>query len=264
MAQGRICEFERRAVVAVDGPDAAAFLNDLVTNDVARIAEGEASYGGLLSPQGKILFDFLVFRDGSRFLFDISRDLAPAFVQRLRLYKLRAKVDIVDCAEALKVVAAWGGAAPPSLDGLVTADPRLAALGFRAVVSRAASILVPGHEAAGETEYDRHRIGLGVPEGGIDFAFGESFPHDADMDQLGGVDFKKGCYVGQEVVSRMEHRGTARRRQVIAIGTAPLDAGAAVTADGRPIGQIGSVADKAAIALVRLDRADEAAKKRTL
>jgi folate-binding protein YgfZ len=110
---------------------------------------------------------------------------------------------------------------------------------------------------ASEAEYDAHRIGLGVPEGGIDFAFGDAFPHDADMDQLGGVDFDKGCYVGQEVVSRMEHRGTARRRIVLAEGVG-LTARTEITAAGKPIGQLTSTAAERGLALVRLDRAKEA------
>ena len=115
-------------------------------------------------------------------------------------------------------MAAWGGTEAPILDGPVAVDPRLAALGFRAIVPPGADV-APDFAEASVADYDAHRIPLGVPEGGIDFAFGDSFPHDADMDQLGGVDFKKGCYVGQEVVSRMEHRGTARRRFILARGT---------------------------------------------
>jgi folate-binding protein YgfZ len=119
--------------------------------------------------------------------------------------------------------------------------------------------MAPDHSEATEAEYDARRIALGVPEGGVDFAFGDAFPHDADMDQLGGVDFKKGCYIGQEVVSRMEHRGTARRRFVIATGASPLpDAGTAVMAGERAVGTLGSHAGATGIALVRLDRVKEA------
>ncbi|MEO8667233.1 MAG: folate-binding protein [Bauldia sp.] len=258
MADGWIAELKRRGVVAVGGPEAGRFLNDLVTNDLDKIAPGGAGYGGLLTPQGKVLFDFLVFRDGDRFLFEIKRDLAADFARRLTFYRLRAKVEIADLSAERQVVAAWGGAASPELAGLVAPDPRLAGLGYRAIVGASGDISAPGYALGDEGSYDAWRIGLGVPEGGVDFPFGESFPHDADMDQLGGVDFGKGCYVGQEVVSRMEHRGTARRRLIQANAPGALAAGDPITAAGRPIGTVGSTADGTAIALVRLDRAKEA------
>jgi folate-binding protein YgfZ len=258
MANGRISELKRRGVVSVGGADAGRFLNDLVTNDLDRIAPGGAGYGGLLTPQGKILFDFIVFRDGERFLFDVRRELAGDFAKRLTFYRLRAKVEIADLSAERRVIAAWGSDDRPDLGGLVATDPRLSALGYRSIIATSDPVSAADFHPATEAEYDAHRIALGVPEGGVDFRFGENFPHDADMDQLGGVDFKKGCYVGQEVVSRMEHRGTARRRLIRAEATAPLMAGAAITAGDRPIGALGSAADGAAIALVRLDRAKEA------
>jgi folate-binding protein YgfZ len=258
MAEGRIAELKRRGVVAVGGPEAGKFLNDLVTNDLDKISTGGAGYGGLLTPQGKVLFDFFVFRDGERFLFDIKRELAAEFARRLTFYRLRAKVDIADVSTGFRVAAAWGGGAAPVLAGLVAADPRLDDLGYRAIVPVDGQIAAPGFEPADEDAFDAWRIGLGVPEGGIDFAFGETFPHDADMDQLRGVDFGKGCYVGQEVVSRMEHRGTARRRLIRAAAPAALAAGVPITAAGRSVGTVGSSANGNALALVRLDRAKEA------
>ena len=246
---GRTAGFTRRGVVTVSGPDAEGFLNNIVSSDVPAAA-GEASYGGLLSPQGKVLFDFIVFRDGDRFLFDLPRASVAEFVKRLFLYRLRAKVEIAPAGD-LHVIAGWAGAPLPA--ALAAADPRLSDLGWRAISSEAAG------PNASETEYDAHRIALGVPEGGIDFAYGEAFPHDADMDQLAGIDFKKGCYVGQEVVSRMEHRGTARRRIVNAASEGPLPpAGTPVTAGGRAIGTLGGSVDGRGLALVRLDRAREA------
>jgi hypothetical protein len=254
MGQGRIAELKRRAVVAVRGVEAEKFLNDLVTCDVTAIPQAGAGYGGLLTPQGKILFDFIVFREGDGFLFDLPRVAAADFVKRLGFYKLRAKVEIGE--DGRKVAAAWGSDRPPEVAGLVTADPRLAALGFRIVAEETAA---PDFAPASETDYDAYRIALGVPEGGVDFAYGEAFPHDADMDQLAGVAFGKGCFVGQEVVSRMEHRGTARRRIVHVRAASPIPpAGAEITADGRPVGTIASSADHAGLALVRLDRAREA------
>jgi folate-binding protein YgfZ len=199
-----------------------------------------------------------VFAEGDGYLFDIARNVAPDFAKRIGFYKLRAKVTVADLSAERQVAAAWGGAAP-SIDGTTAPDPRLATLGYRSVIAAGALPSVPGFSPATEAEYDARRIALGVPEGGIDFAFGESFPHDADMDQLDAVAFKKGCYVGQEVVSRMEHRGTARRRIVKASGGAALPpAGTAVTAGGKAIGTLASSAGEAGLALIRIDRAKEA------
>ena len=257
MDNGRIAEMTRRGVVAVRGLDAPKFLNDLVTSDVPEAA-GTAKFGALLSPQGKILFDFIVFRDGDGFLFDLPKAGVADFMKRMGFYRLRARVEIADLSPEREVIAAWGAAGAPIVDGPVAADPRLAALGFRGIVPAGADMAADYTEAA-IAGYDAHRIALGVPEGGVDFAYGESYPHDADMDQLGGVDFAKGCYVGQEVVSRMQHRGTARRRFVMARGEAPLPAaGTPLIAGQKSVGALGSSAGINVLALVRLDRAKEA------
>ena len=257
MSTGRIAALPRRGVVRVGEADARRFLDDLVTTDMARAEANGAAYGGLLSPQGKILFDFIVFADGDHFLFDLPRILVAGFVERLAFYRLRARVAVADVSDERIVIAAWGSETPPIVDGPVAPDPRLAALGFRAIVPPGAD-MAPDFEEATEADYDAHRIGLGVPEGGIDFAFGDAFPHDAAMDQLGGVDFHKGCYVGQEVVSRMEHRGTARRRVVAVRGSRLPPAGTPVTAGDRPVGTLGSSSGGTGLALLRLDRAKAA------
>ncbi len=257
MENGRVAELPRRGVVAVGGADARTFLNDLITSELGRAEKAGAVYGGLLTPQGKILFDFIVMPEGDRFLFDLPRGLVADFIKRLGFYRLRAKVDIADMSAERTVLAFWGGGGVPASHGVVVPDPRLAALGYRAIVPKDGDTPA-GYMSAGEADYDAHRVRLGVPEGGIDFAFGDAFPHDADMDQLGGVDFDKGCYVGQEVVSRMEHRGTARRRFVLVHGDALPPPGTELTAAGKPLGTLGSSADGTGLALVRLDRAKEA------
>ena len=255
MDQGRIAKLPRRAVVAVGGPEAERFLNDLVTIDISMVAPGQAGYGGLLTPQGKILFDFLVFRDATRFLFDLPTTVVADFVKRLGFYKLRAKVEIEDLSTTHCVAAAWDSGQPPALDGVIAPDPRLARLGYRLIVPAAVPIAAIDYAAEGQASYDAHRLTLGIPEGGMDFAYGEAFPHDTDMDQLGGVVFDKGCYIGQEVVSRMEHRGTARRRIVHVMAAAPVPPpGTEITADEKPVGTIASSLDYAGLALVRLDR----------
>ena len=259
MSDGSIAVLDRRGVVAVGGPDAETFLNDLVTADISRAGPGQAVFAALLTPQGKILFDFIVLRDSDRFLFDLPRGLAADFAKRLGFYRLRAKVTVDDVSADTRVLAVWGPQGVPHIDGVAAPDPRLAALGWRVIVPADQPPVLHGFGEATEADYDAHRIALGVPEGGIDFAFGDAFPHDTDMDQLAGVDFGKGCYIGQEVVSRMEHRGTARRRFVVAHAAGVLPAaGTEVTAGGKALGTLGSSAGGDGLALVRLDRAKEA------
>jgi len=260
MIQGHIAELSRRGVIAIGGADAEKFLNDLVTNDVEAIPPGGAGYGGLLAPQGKILFDFIIFRDGDRFLFDLPRNRLADFAKRIAFYRLRAKVEIADLGDSHRVFAAWGGRTePPALGIIATVDPRIRELGFRGIVAAGTPVAAPGYATASESDYDTHRIALGIPEGAIDFAYGDTFPHDADMDQLGGIAFTKGCYIGQEVISRMEHRGTARRRivQVNAATDLPT-AGTEIMAGSRPLGTMASSAGHTGLALIRLDRAKEA------
>ena len=249
---------EDRGVLRVAGADSRKFLQGLVTGNVDKVREGAGVHAGLLTPQGKILFDFFVAADGGDLLLDIAREKAAELAKRLGFYKLRASVEITE-APTLSVTAVWGGF-PNMPDGAIAyPDPRLPELGFRVILPEGASISDPGCAAASQQDYHTLRIGLGVPEGERDYTFGEAFPHEALFDQLGGVDFAKGCFIGQEVVSRMEHRGTARRRIVPVEGAAALPApGTSVEAGGVPIGTLGSVSGSKGLAMLRLDRAEEA------
>ena len=241
-----------RGIVEVEGPDARALLHRLVTSDVAGLRRGETRYAALLSPQGKITFDFLIV-DGTgeagpdRFLLDVPAAQAGDLARKLSLYRLRADVRIVDRSAELGVTAHWP-------DGPGPRDPRHPDLGTRAVGARAAA------DADAASAYDAHRIALGVPDGGRDFAYGDAFPHDANLDRLGGVDFAKGCYVGQEVVSRVHHRGTARKRIVPVRfdGRAPAP-GAEITVGETAIGTMGTSSGEVGLATVRTDRAADAA-----
>ncbi|MBV8568835.1 MAG: folate-binding protein YgfZ [Methylobacteriaceae bacterium] len=267
-----VCVLDDRGVIEVVGEDAAGFLQGIVTNDILRVAPGAAEYAALLAPQGKILFDFLLaapLSNGTgRFLLDCPSHLAPDLARRLGFYRLRAKVTIADRSAALSVVAAWGPDAddlPGRLIGthIVASfrDPRHADLGWRCIVERAAlADLSPETRAAATiAAYEDHRIGLGVPKGGPDFAYGDAFPHEANLDRLNGIDFNKGCYVGQEVVSRVEHRGLARKR-IVAVrfeGAAP-EAGTEVTSGGGTLGVMGSSGGGKGLAMVRIERAEAA------
>ena len=251
---------EDRGVVRVGGEDPAEFLQGLLTNDVIKLGVGEARYAALLSPQGKILFDFLVARApgeaGAAFLLDCVSGQAGELAKRLGFYKLRAKVAVADASADCGVVATWGAEPEGAPGRLVYGDPRARGLGWRAILPRAEAAAVG---AAGLAEYEALRIGLGVPKGGVDFAYGDAFPQEADMDLIHGVDFDKGCYVGQEVVSRMKHRGEARKRvaRVRLDGPAPPP-GAAVSDGELAVGVLGSSSGRDALALLRLDRVEAA------
>jgi tRNA-modifying protein YgfZ len=254
-----------RGVVKVAGEPARGFLNGLLTADIGSMTPETPRYAALLTPQGKIIADFIVVQapaeDGGDFFLDCPRALAETLVQKLNFYKLRAKVMVEDLSETLGVMAAWDGAGATEY-GLVYPDPRLPALGQRTMLpphlaDKAAADL--GAALVDANEYEAHRIALGVPRGGLDFIYGETFPHDADLDQLKGVDFKKGCFVGQEVVSRVEHRGTARNRVVpIVFEDFPAEAGSPVMAGDKTIGTMGSSSGKNGLAMLRLDRVEDA------
>jgi tRNA-modifying protein YgfZ len=254
-----------RGVVKVDGEGAQRFLNGLLTSDIETLTPETPRFAALLTPQGKILCDGIVAtvppEDGTGLFIDCPRALAPDLMRRLNFYKLRAKVIVEDLSETLGVLAVWDGSATTEY-GLVYPDPRLPTLGFR--------VILPPHLAGAAARdlgatlvepeaYEAHRIALGVPRGGVDFAYGDAFPHEADMDQLNGVDFDKGCYVGQEVVSRIEHRARARSRIVpVAYDEFAPEDGVPVMAGERAVGTMGSAARGRGLALLRLDRTAEA------
>jgi folate-binding protein YgfZ len=250
-----------RGVVKVAGGEASTFLNGLLTADVADVSPQRARFAALLTPQGKIIADFIVAADDGALLLDCPREVASTLADRLKFYKLRAKVTIEDLSATLAVMAFWDGAAP--VGGISYTDPRLPALGQRTIVepSRAPQVAAQaGADLVSADAYETHRIALGVPRGGVDFAYGDAFPHEADMDQLNGVDFDKGCYVGQEVVSRVQHRGTARNRvvPVSSAGGALPQAGTPVMAGDKQVGQTGSASGDRGLAMLRLDRLADA------
>src|SRR5580692_9378166 len=238
-----------RGVVKVSGHDARDFLNGLLTTDVTLLRPNLGRFGALLTPQGKITADFLITEippgDGGGFLIDCPRALAQGLADKLGFYRLRAKVTVENLSDSLGVLAAWDGDLAVTPD-LAFADPRSPTLGWRILVpkelaQKAADLI--GAETVDSAAYDAHRIASGAPRGGLDFMYGDAFPHETNMDRLHGVDFDKGCYVGQEVVSRMQHRGTARTRTLrIVIEGAPPEAGSGVLAGDKPLGTMGSSA----------------------
>lgn len=233
-----------RSLVRVAGPDAEHFLQNLITTDVNANMDGKAFPGALLTPQGKILFDFMIWRDGHGFVLDTSASQAEGLIKRLTLYKLRAKIEISG-PDPQGVTVRWG---EEPVEGA-----------FEDMRFEPADVYVsrqPGrHGDVPEAAYHALRIFTGIAESGADFALQDAFPHDVMLDLTHGLSFKKGCYVGQEVVSRMHHRGTARRRVVSIMADAALPAaGTEITAGGKPAGTLGTVAGKRGLAIVRTDR----------
>ena len=254
-----------RGVVRVSGIDARDFLNGLVTTDVTLLRPNLGRFGALLTPQGKIIADFLITEappgDAGGFLIDCPHALAQGLADKLGFYRLRAKVTVENLSDSLGVLAVWDGD-PHLKPDLAFADPRNAALGWRilvpeALMQKTADLI--GADVVDSAAYEAHRIALGVPRGGLDFMYGDAFPHETNMDRLHGVDFDKGCYVGQEVVSRMQHRGTARTRTVrVVVEGAPPESGATILAGDKPLGTMGSSAGGNGLALIRVDRAADA------
>ncbi|WP_107675446.1 folate-binding protein YgfZ [Agrobacterium sp. LAD9] len=237
-----------RRLIRVSGTGAEEFLNNLITADIENLPAGEARAAALLTPQGKILFDFLIWRDSGDYLIETGAAEQDALLRRLTMYKLRAPVDLkVETVEGVSVF--WTETAPVA--GI--RDGRFAKAGidlFR----------LPGASASGDVAaYDALRVDHGIAESGRDYALQDAFPHDVLMDVNDGVSFRKGCFVGQEVVSRMKHRGTARRRVVtVSAGGALPASGTEITADGKPVGTLGTVCGNRALAIVRIDRIADA------
>ena len=252
-----------RAVIALTGPDARTFLQGLVTNDMGKLAPGAALYTALLSPQGKILFDFLVAEGDGALLLDVARDTRDALLRKLKLYRLRARVEI-EARDQLGVFVNLAGhpdnRPTPYVERAVSfTDPRLPQLGIRSIGARAE---MPAH-LPGAKAYHDHRLALGVPEAG-DFGSEKIFALDAGLEELHGVSFTKGCYIGQELTARMKHRATTRKRILTITGDQALPQNGTLVRGSMEVGEILSVHGRTAFVLVRMDRLAETAGKTTL
>jgi folate-binding protein YgfZ len=263
----RAIPFPERAVLRVTGEEATKFLQGVVTNSVDRLAPGQARYAALLTPQGKIIVDFLIAavepEEGGGFVIDAPKALAGELAAKLNFYKLRAKVEVAlrpDLAVAVVL-----DKEPPQELGLVFLDPRHPGLGWRVVLpveGAEAALNAAGAAIIDMATWQGRRISIAIPEGGKDFIYGDTFPHEADMDEIGGVDFGKGCFIGQEVVSRVERRDIARKRVVpVAFEHSAPEPGAEVRAGEAPAGYMGSAAGRLGLAMLRLDRVDAALKE---
>ncbi len=236
-----------RSIIAIEGAEAEGFLQGLVTADVTGLQPGEARYGALLTPQGKILFDFFMVRTAAGFLVDCGAEQRDELIKRLAFYRLRAKLAIT-ARDDLSAGVSQGAPAAP----LHYADPRYPGLGYRVIAPTGEIKQLDG------TDYRTARIAAGIADS-AEIGSGQMFPHEANFDQLNGVNFSKGCYVGQEVVSRMEHRATARSRICpVAFDAMPAEGNGEIVAGGKPVGTLLAVDGLQGLALVRLDRVADA------
>lgn len=249
-----VVHLNERALIEVAGPDAEHFLQNVLTPDLTAVRAGEAHPGALLTPQGKILFAFLITRqDEAAFLLEVPAADADGFVKRLLLYRLRAKAEI-SVRDQRVVAVSWQNDSTSSTLPSGVRDMR-----FPQEVGVRRHYLDLPEANGGREDWERLRIRNGIAEIGADYASAEAFPHDVLMDQNGGVGFKKGCFIGQEVVSRMQHRGTARRRVMIVEGERDLPPpGTEVKAGGRALGTLGSSAGREGLAILRIDRVKDA------
>ncbi len=258
-----------RAIVALSGEDRATFIQALISNDVLRVGDTAAIYAALLTPQGKYLHDFFIAEANGRLLIDCERERAADLRRRLSLYKLRSRVTIAEASD-LAVAALWGDGAAATLGltdvpgqarafagGVVFVDPRLPILGLRAILPAAdcvTALEAAGFAVADSLAYERQRLTLGLPDGSRDMMVEKSLPLECGLDDLNGIDWKKGCYMGQELTARMRYRGLVKKRMLPVRVEGPLPApGTAVFAGEREAGEIRSGCDQLAVALLRLE-----------
>jgi folate-binding protein YgfZ len=244
----RLAALPGRAVIEVGGEDRVAFLQGLVSNDVAEAVPGRAVWAALLTPQGKYLADFFILADGDCLLLDAERAQVPMLVQRLTRFRLRSKVTIREAAELL-VYVAWEG--DPNVGAIAAPDPRLPDAGWRVLAS------APLPTNAGEDDFDRHRLMLGLPDGTRDLEVEKTVLLEAGFDELRGVSWSKGCYMGQELTARTKYRGLVKRRllPVVVDGSLPQP-GTPVSRDGTEVGTMRSGRDGLGLAVLRLDALD--------
>lgn len=264
----RFTILEDRAILEISGPDRAAFLQGLISNDVARLASGHAMYAALLTAQGRYLHDFILAPEGERYLLDGEAARLADLTRRLTLYRLRSKVTLTPIGTYVAAAAFGGdvaaaldlspepGAVAPFADGVAFIDPRDAALGARLVLSRENTTLLAerGLTLTDAADYDRLRLSRGVPDGSRDLVPEKALLMESRFDELNGIDWNKGCYIGQEVTARMKYRALVKKQLVpVSVAGALPAPGTAIMADGDEVGEFRSGRDGNALALLRLD-----------
>jgi tRNA-modifying protein YgfZ len=278
MTEPAFVELPERGIVAIEGPDARSFLQGLISSDIERVRPDRSSYGALLTPQGKFLFDFILLQSGERLLLDAERERLAQLVQRLSIYRLRSKVEIGDASGDLAVGAVFGPAVAERLGlpaepgacreldgGLATIDPRHAALGARLVLPAGRLSAVAeklGFARAGREAYEQLRITCGVPDGSRDLIVEKSTLLENGFEELHGVDFQKGCFVGQELTARMKYRALVRKRLMPVVLNGPVpEPGTVIRYGEREAGEMRSAIDGHGLALLRLEQIAKAAEE---
>jgi len=252
-----------RGIIKIDGPDARTFLQGLVSNDVERADGSGAIYAAFLTPQGKYLFDFFIVGDGETLFLDVAKSDVPDLVKRLTMYKLRSKATLEDVSEKMDAAVIFGDGSDRVLtsgvdqekrsDGaIVYIDPRLPAAGVRAILPKSADPTALDGDIADADDYERHRIALGLPTAPHDLIRDKSILLESGFDELHGVDWKKGCYMGQELTARTKYRGLVKKRLVPVGIDGAVEPGTDILADGKVVGEVRSVAGDAGIAMLRL------------
>jgi len=250
-----------RSVISVSGDEARDFLQGVITNDIGKVAPARAIYSALLTPQGKFLYDFLIAEKDGGLLFDSDGARADGLLRKLMMYRLRAKAAIAPADDSYAVWALTdapegvtlesAGAAADWLGGVVYRDPRMVEVGCRAILPVDAT---PEMTIADEDAYHAHRIACGLPDGAQDMEVEKTLALEGDLDVLNGVDFNKGCYVGQELTARTKYRGKVRRRLVpLDIPEGAPEPGTPVEMDGKTVGDIRSASGRRAIAMLRTE-----------
>ena len=260
-----------RGVLAVTGDDRVAFLQGLTSNDIGRVAPGSAVFSALLTPQGKYLHDFFIAAQGDTLLLDCEADRRDDLMRRLKLYRLRSKVELRDATDDFAVAVVTGDNAPALFGlsedqpgqatsfagGIAYIDPRLAGLGVRAMLPSADAehaLRNAGATAGDADSCDRHRLALGVPDGSRDLIVEKSTLLESNYDALNAISWDKGCYLGQELTARMKYRGLVKKRLMPVTIDGPLPpSGTPITLDGRVVGEMRSGKDDLGIALLRHD-----------
>ncbi len=265
MSQRFFAILEQRGVIRITGDDAREFLQGLISNDINRVGPAQAIYAALLTPQGKYLFDFFIAEHDGALLLETEKSRIADLIKRLTMYKLRAKAKLEDVSDKWRVAAVWGeqsletlglprdpGASIACADGVAYTDPRLYDAGARVLLG--ASDPMPDATESDAEAYDAHRLALGLPDGSRDLILDKSILLESGFDELHGVDWHKGCYMGQELTARTKYRGLVKKRLVPVSIDGPLpEPGTDVTAGGKTVGEIRSGLAGHALALIRLE-----------
>ncbi len=259
-----------RGVLSVSGDDQVAFLQGLVSNDVRSAAPDRVLFSAFLTPQGKYLHDFFIVHHGGSLLLECEAERSADLLKRLKIFRLRSKVDLADAGNAFTAAAVLAhdaptlfglpdrpGSAVPWGGGIAYVDPRLAAMGVRVLLPRdraESELRALGLEPAGIDHYERLRLAQGVPDGSRDVAVEKATLLESNFDELNAIAWDKGCYMGQELTARTKYRGLVKRRLVPVDIDGPIPpSGTAITADGREVGEMRSALEAYGLAVLRLD-----------